>query len=159
MTSPVVQGRCNLGPAPAVTGEARPLLQGALGELVVSAIAGPAPTTVIAVPPTPTRYDSGGDATSGVIAAAPNRLVEVHGFNSALALRYFQLFDAAAVPANGTVPDSTPILVPPSSNFSISYQVTDPYSVGISWASSTTRATKTESGAPDMWVDARYLPP
>lgn len=135
---------------PVLTGNGFAHIQiNANGALLVST--SPAPSS-----PT-SAYDSAALATGDVIKAAAGNLIRIFGFNNSGSTRYFQLFDAAAVPADGTVPDWLPIQVPTLQPFAMDLGAGLGFSLGISWASSSTLATKTITGAADMWVSAQYL--
>ncbi len=82
----------------------------------------------------------------------PTTLAEIHGYNASGALRYFQIFDAVGVPANGTVPrESFPI--PDGSNFD--FEPDEQYRAGVVWAISTTGPTLTLDVAAKFWTRAR----
>jgi hypothetical protein len=107
----------------------------------------------------PSSFDTGGTlAASGVIRAAAGTLLDVNGFNDSDDVRFFQLYDRAAVPVDGAVPATVVIRVPAHSNFSISFADGQgrSFSTGITWASSTTLTTKTETGVADMQVNAQF---
>lgn len=106
----------------------------------------------------PASYDSAIDAASGIILAAPCTILELHGYNSAGADRYFQLFNAVAVPADGATPAMMPVRVPAGEHFSLTFCAGRRFSTGCCWCSSTTRATKTLTGAPDMTINAQRRP-
>lgn len=99
-------------------------------------------------------WDAQALATGGVIRAAPGVLVEVFGTNNSASIRYVQLFDATAVPADTAVPKVAPIAVPPGSSFSLKLDDGIEFGTGISWASSSTLATKTITGVADVWLTA-----
>src|SRR5512147_3288519 len=82
-------------------------------------------------------YDSQGVSVGEVITNAPRQLLEFTGVNNAGATRYIMLFDADAVPANGTVPKVAP--TPVASGGAFTY--TPPggrlqFTTGMCWASS-----------------------
>jgi hypothetical protein len=120
----------------------------------------PGPPTV---PITPTRYGSAGFATSGIIVApGPRRLVDLHGLVAAAVIgaRWLHLFDALAVPANGSVPSRAPLYLPvANTTFSRPLAFGDPFTTGIVWACSTTEATLTLTLTADLWIDAWHIPP
>jgi len=131
------------------------------GILLVSGGGGGVAVEVIQEPPL--SYDSivlGGLAGSGVIRAASGTLLDANGYNASVAVRYFQLFDAAAVPAPGTVPATIPIEVPPGVHFSIAFadSMGRRFASGISWASSTTQLIYTPTPVGDMIINAQYRP-
>lgn len=95
--------------------------------------------------------------TSDVIIAAAATILSVDVFNASASVRFFQLFDAAAVPADTTVPDAMPLQVLPNSHASIEFAAGQgiDFATGISWASSSTQITKTITGVADMIVQAQ----
>lgn len=98
-------------------------------------------------------WDSQGVATSGVVRAAPGCVMECWGVNNSGSTRYIQFFDSATVPADTAVPVFAPIAVPTGSSFSL--RIGDHghvFATGIAWASSSTLATKTITGAADVWL-------
>ena len=97
-------------------------------------------------------YQTTAYAASGVIKATPGRLYKLWGYNSGPA-QFFQLCDAASVPANATVPKVT-FAIAAASNFEFDLQdVGRQFLVGITWNNSSTGQTKT-LGAADCWVNA-----
>lgn len=110
----------------------------------------------IVTPEAPASYDVSDDKTSGVLALGAATLFEAHVYNSSASTRFFQLFDSVGVPLNGTVPSTLPIQVEPSRHAAISFSQGKRFLLGITWASSTTRKTKTETVVTDMWVNAQY---
>lgn len=100
--------------------------------------------------------DSQGLAVSGVIKASACVFFEVLGYNNSGSTRYFQLFDSATVPADTAVPMCAPIGIPAFSAFSMRLENGFRAPAGLSWASSSTLATKTVSVTPDMWVTVTY---
>lgn len=107
----------------------------------------------------PSRYSSDADATDGSMAIAASQLLQVTGYNSSAATRFFVLFNAVALPPNGTIPFWTAAQVPPGTNFSLVFERPGfPFGTGIHWASSTTRTTLTLTGAADMYVSALLDP-
>jgi hypothetical protein len=102
------------------------------------------------------HVDSQAFATSGVVKATPGVFFEVNGFNSSASTRYFHVYNSATVPGDGAVPACIPITVPPSSPFSFSFAKDGiELDTGISWACSTSFATKT-LGAAEMWTTISY---
>lgn len=97
-------------------------------------------------------FNSGADVTNLVVKAAPGVLHSVFGANNAAALRYVHIFNLVALPANGTAPGFTPIIVPPATNFSVVFPRGRTFATGIVIASSSTYATLTITLAADMWL-------
>lgn len=108
--------------------------------------------------PTVTLYDSAGFANSGVIKAAAGKLLSLRWLNQSAATIYLQLFNAVAVPANGTVPSVAPIAIPPmgaiETNGELFPDGWTPFATGISWAASTTVGTLTQTATSPLWVTA-----
>ena len=99
------------------------------------------------------HMDSQALQTSGVIVAGPAVFYEVVGFNNSGSTRYFHIYDSATVPADAAIPAMTPLAVGAGGTFSYNFsQAGLALASGLSWASSTTVATKTITGAADMWV-------
>lgn len=100
--------------------------------------------------------DNSGVVAFRVVSAVASRPLQFEGRNTSVNDRFWMLFNAAALPANGTVPDLVPYRVPAGSNFSI---VLEPslYATGITWAWSTTLLTLTVAGA-DGWVTSYHRP-
>lgn len=95
--------------------------------------------------PADTTLDfSGAGAVSRVVNIGPSRLVEIFGRNLEAGTVYLMIFDAAAVPANGTAPDISPIELLAGQSFSLT---TPPalFTAGLTWAVSTTDTTLTIS--------------
>jgi hypothetical protein len=127
------------------------------------------------------EYDSQAAGNSGVVTgtalavnggastltlAAPIILLSVQptNFSSTLTL-YFMLFDAASLPANGTVPVRAPVALAPGQTAAI--QLSDnnsemkeglPFFTGLVWAASTTPATLTVDTSSSTWVTMRTIP-
>lgn len=98
-----------------------------------------APTVVTAI-----------NATNAVGKAAAGNLYAVYGYNGNAATRYIHIFNATALPANGTAPTLAPIAVPTGQTFSLDLAGYGIYfSTGIVVATSTTLATLT-AGSADM---------
>lgn len=94
--------------------------------------------------------------TSSVSKAAAGNLYAVFGWNNNAAVRYFHIYNSATVPADTTVPK---ICIPVAAGGSFSLDLTlygKQFAAGISWACSTTAATKT-LGAADFWVTLGYV--
>ncbi|MFI5243725.1 MAG: hypothetical protein ACHQQR_00750 [Gemmatimonadales bacterium] len=100
---------------------------------------------------------------SGVVKASPGNLLEFFGTNAGPNTRWIQVFDAAAVPANG----ATPVLraeVPAGAYFSFS--LTDPqdaapggrpFAAGISWAVSITGPQLTIDVGAAFDINAKFV--
>ena len=120
---------------------------------------GGAPIAVTFTPPS--SFDSIGAGvfvTSGVISAAPGTLLDINGFNAASSTRFFQLFDAVAVPGDGVPPITIPITVPAQSHFTLTFADGQgrTFSTGIAFCSSSTQLLKTITLIPDMIINAQF---
>jgi len=142
-----VKGRYTLVPPVAVDGQFPYLSVDPSGAIIVS------PSSAVGVTP----FDSGGDVTNLVASAAPATLFSVFGFNNSAAVRYVHIFDLAALPADGTVPDFMPFRVPSVTNFSIQFAKGWAAANGIVIASSSTYATLTITLGVDMWISGEML--
>lgn len=101
-----------------------------------------------------TVYDSAGLATGGVVAAHESDLQGFIVTNASGSIRYLQFFNATSVPADATVPVIAPFILQPGSTASFDVPDGFAFTTGISWASSSTLATKTITGTADLWVTA-----
>ena len=104
---------------------------------------------------------TGSFVSSGVVRASPGTLIDVNVYNAASAIRFFQIYDTIAVPADGAIPDTMVLQVPPMSHFSFSpgNGQGETFSTGITFASSTTQLTKTLTGVPDFIVNIAHRNP
>lgn len=101
----------------------------------------------------PTAVNSGGLAKSYTGKASAGLLYSATVFNNSASTLYFQLFDAAGLPANGTVPLMSTQL-PPGTTGSLDYgSIGRPFATGIFAALSTTAATLTLTGSADGFFD------
>ena len=103
--------------------------------------------------------------TSGTAAQVSNRVVKATagtlflaiGYNNNAATRYLQVFNAAALPADGTVPNLPPISVATGQNWSLNLgEYGYAFTTGIVIANSTTAATLTIASA-DQFINATYI--
>lgn len=101
------------------------------------------------------RDDPGAVAASRVVSAVPAVLAGLLFRSSSAADRYLQLFNAAAVPADGAAPSIAPVFVPAGGQGSLMLPASS-FAVGLCWASSSTMATKTVTLAADLWVTTFY---
>jgi hypothetical protein len=93
--------------------------------------------------------------TSRVVKAVAGALFGLSGYNSKASAQFIQIHDAAALPAEGTVPVAI-LTAAASSNFSIDFGVYGrTFTNGIVICNSSTGPTKTV-GSADIWVDAQY---
>lgn len=106
--------------------------------------------------PTTTNVSSTAYAKSLVIKASAGRLYSLQGYNSGVA-QFYQLHDAAALPADGAAPVCI-IFVPAASNFSFDWgMVGRPFTTGIVICNSSTGPTKTLGATADSWFDAQIV--
>lgn len=104
----------------------------------------------------PSRFNSAGDVASLVVKASGGNLFDYEAYNAAAATRYVQVFNATALPANGTVPDLMPLEIPAAGTGSLAFVNEGcPFTTGIVIAISSTRATLTIAAA-NMWVSGRF---
>ncbi|KKN33941.1 hypothetical protein LCGC14_0798590 [marine sediment metagenome] len=105
------------------------------------------------------RFNSAGDATSIVVKASEGLLDQILVFNAnpigPPGDLFLHIFDLAALPANGTVPDFTSVPIRPQGSQGISFDPGLPMATGIVLAASTTRTTLTLAGAV-MWFAGRF---
>lgn len=94
---------------------------------------------------------------SKVVKASAGKLFVVSGFNTLSSDQYIQIFDATAVPANGTVPAIVIYAVAGSTfGYTAPSLFGRSFSSGIVICNSTTAATKT-LGAADCLFDIQYI--
>lgn len=99
---------------------------------------------------------SAGNEASRVIKNAAGRLYFCTVANDGADDQYIHLFDAAALPINGTVPTAVPYYIPSKQNLLIDFGVYGrKFNNGIVICNSTTFGTKT-LGANDCRFDAQY---
>jgi len=108
----------------------------------------------------PAKYNSGAAyGKSGVvIAQGPVRVWGVSGYNSAAVPVWVMLFDAVAVPANGSAPDVL-IYVPAQSGFAWGTDAKtlgSGFAKGLCWAESSTAPALTLSASADIYLRADY---
>ena len=102
------------------------------------------------------EYDSGPAVASGVIRRGPTRLYQLYGFNNKASAQYIQVFDAAAVPADGAVASLPPLFVAATSAFFYDLgEIGAFFPAGLSWSNSSSLATKT-IGSADCWLHASF---
>jgi len=115
-----------------------------------------------------TEWDSQAYVNSGVIAAAPCTLLTAVGSNKGAAMLYIMFFDSATVPADGAIPVIEPIPLPPGGTFNLNEQDLSRAGQGapnqngltmvngLSWAASTTAATKTVDATSSIWMTSTF---
>ena len=89
---------------------------------------------------------------SRVVSAAATNLLSLRAKNVSAAVIYLHVFNAAALPANGTAPTLKPVELAPGEEYESSYHA-PAFSTGLVLAASTTRDTLTVSGTSDLWCD------
>ena len=103
------------------------------------------------------RYEAAAAVKSAVISAVPATLVDIQVENVTAAVKYVQLFNATAVPADTAVPTMC-FAIPASGTLNISLNgVPERFDTGICIASSSTQATKTLSATSDIFFTARTV--
>jgi len=97
-------------------------------------------------------------AASSVVFNAEARLAMIAVRNLNAAARWLMIFNAAALPANGTVPDL--LILPLAAGEIKTYAPPAPvyFSTGLVWAMSTTDTTLTVTGTNDGEVDTFTVP-
>lgn len=101
---------------------------------------------------TPATADAASD--SGVITAAPTTSTALIASNShATTTVYLQIFDSAAVPANGTAPRIPSIPIAAGQTVAIPLGALS-CAAGLSWAASSTVSTKTITAITPLQVSA-----
>lgn len=105
--------------------------------------------------PASTSVSSAAYESSHVLSAAPAKLHSLTGYNAGVG-QFYQLHDAAALPAEAAVPKIT-FYVPAASSFSLDYGLRGrSFATGIVICNSSTGPTKT-IGAADSWFDAQVV--
>lgn len=102
----------------------------------------------------PGRADTGAYAKSQVVHAGNGKLKTLRAHNNGSGDIFLQLFDAAALPANGTAPNAAPVPVPAGKY----YESDTPFNflTGLVVVASTTAAAKTLIASNDVWITAEY---
>jgi hypothetical protein len=102
-----------------------------------------------------TNVNANAGAVSGLIFSGANTLRSIDAINlGAVGLKYtLMIFNAVALPANGTAPI---IRMPLPGGGSVHWDRGKNFSTGAYWAISTTDATLTVSGVANAVVDAEY---
>lgn len=146
-------GVTNIVPAVADNDGREPLVDRS-GRLWVRAFGGAGPVNVdLTWDDPPTLL-----ASRVVVAAAAAYHIAL-GFNDSNNLQYWQLFDAAALPVNGTVPMFSVPVLPKQGTFSLDLRATPrAFSTGIVWAASTTPDTLTLALQNTLWVNVGRTP-
>lgn len=122
-----------------VDGAASPLQVDQRGNLRSAAYTSARETTAGAT----TAVASSALEKSHVLLAAPGRVYFVSGYNSDNVDTFLLLFDAAALPANGTAPSRSPLRLPKQSTGYRSWDIGSEFSVGCVVALSSTADTLT----------------
>jgi hypothetical protein len=135
-----------VAPPPVGNGEYSKMRCDANGNLLVNASS--------PVPGSSTPFNSAGDVASLVISAAPADLLQLIALNVAGGTRYALLFDAVALPPNGTIPDWVGLPLGRDQFVAFTFGDGLAFSTGIVVALSTTRTILTLAG-PDMWTSGR----
>lgn len=98
-----------------------------------------------------TSNTAGALAASGVVSTTPTCLLDLVAINTSAAKKFLQLYDSATVPADGAVP-TVSIYCEATGNCGWNTEgIGICFATGLSWAGSSTAATKTGAAA-DMIV-------
>jgi len=101
------------------------------------------------------NYATAALAASGIPKATPGVLHSISVTNTSASAQYFQLFDSATLPANGTVPLFSVLLQAGGFGFFDWPVYGKAFAAGIVWCNSSTHATKT-IGSADCFVTATF---
>lgn len=93
------------------------------------------------------NYNTTALAASGIVKASAGVLHSISVTNTSLSAQYFQLFDSATLPANGTVPIFSVLLQAGGFGFFDWPVYGKAFAAGIVWCNSSTHATKTIGSA------------
>ncbi len=105
-----------------------------------------------------TAYSSAAAESSAVISATSVLISQVRVQNLGASTRYLHLFNAAALPANGTVPKAVLALATGASGVITFAIPTDRFNVGCVAACSTVQGTLTLSAGADFLIAADIFP-
>jgi hypothetical protein len=95
-------------------------------------------------------------ASSLVVSELGATVHGVSGYNSKASAQFIQLYDASALPADGSVPKVV-ISVAATSNFSIDFGFQGrEFKAGVVIGNSSTAPTKT-IGSADCWLDVQFI--
>jgi len=101
------------------------------------------------------NYATAALAASGIPKATPGVLHSISVTNTSASAQYFQLFDSATLPANGTIPLFSVLLQAGGFGFFDWPVYGKAFAAGIVWCNSSTHVTKT-IGSADCFVTATY---
>lgn len=105
-----------------------------------------------------TSYSSAAAESSAVISASSVLISQVRAQNLGASTRYLHLFNASALPANGTVPKAVLALATGASGVITFAIPTDRFNVGCVAACSTVQGTLTLSAGADFLIAADIFP-
>lgn len=116
------------------------------------------PTGEFANLTTPARWDdpgASGSTSSKVVRTVPGVVLQFKGANNGPSSRWFQAFDAAALPPNNTIPfESFP--VPSTAVFADVLELARVLRVGLVWAISSTSDVLTLDNTAKFWVNTEH---
>ena len=97
-------------------------------------------------------------AKSGVINTGASYLHGCLGYNNGASTAFIQFFDSLTVPAEGTAPGMTPLQVAAASPFAWDAGAggSRVFNTGLSWAASSTVATKTIIAGNDIIISCQF---
>ena len=139
-------------PTPIADGSTGPLLVDKYGRLVMVAV-GPGSAVSSGAN---TWRDAGAYANSGVVKASAGTLYLLFGPSGSASKRWLQIFDLAAVPANGVAPIFE-VPVSPGAVANLDLPRGRSFVNGICWAGSTTSGTLTVATDTPFWINAEYF--
>ena len=88
------------------------------------------------------------------VRAKESRFFNGYAYNKSAATVYFMIFDAAALPADTTVPTYPPIICPADSNANFDFWAGTHFATGVVIAASSTEDTLTLVVADDVMIMA-----
>jgi hypothetical protein len=101
-----------------------------------------------------TTHWSSQHGAEAIVSRGPEQLLTVQGYPATTAARWLMVFDAVALPANGTYPA---MATPARRAFRIHRSDTQGFRYGVSWAASSTPMVLTFDPGADLRVDVEVL--
>lgn len=93
--------------------------------------------------------------SSGLLSVRPERVVGVHGYNTAAVVRWIMFFDTRVVPVAGDVP----VFSRPASLAAFDFRNDDgrPFYAGVTWGVSQDPITYAPDAAADVYIEVGFL--